>query len=762
RMNSATKTTEIALRSVRTWSAETPNLYTLFISLRDAKDNEVECIKQMVGFRSLEIKGGQMLVNGQPVLIKGANRHELDPDGGYVVSVERMIQDIKIMKQLNMNAVRTCHYPDDPRWYDLCDKYGLYVVAEANFESHGMGYGEARLAQDPLYKKTIVERNVANVAIQKNHPCVITWSLGNESGYGDNFEAAYDAIKAIDTSRPVQYEQAHTTGRATDIVCPMYADYNWCERYCKSADQRPLIECEYAHAMGNSIGGFKEYWDLIRREPKFQGGFIWDFVDQGIRGTSKVTGKQIWMYGGDEGRYPASDHNFNCNGVIAPDRALNPHAYEIQYYYQNIWVRSWNLDKGVMEVYNENFFVDLSDIVLAATVEAEGKRVGFVNIKGLNIPAQQTGSVDVSELTKIVKKAIDENPGKEIVLNVEFVDNRGNELLEPGTTVAREQIVIESYQFPSADAVLAAAQPAKDKKDHFTEQVQADSMLACYTLTAAGMSVTVNRWTGDLDYLDVDGKPMLQDGYSVTPNFWRAPTDNDYGAGLQNRFHAWKDTPRKLKDVVISGNEAAKTIAVTYELPRVKAQLTITYTLDIRGELIVREQLTVDKDAKEKPQLFRFGMQWVMPDDYTTVRFYGRGPNENYCDRHDSEHIGLYTQQVSDQYWGYIRPQESGNKTDVRYWQMLDKAGKGLQFAATGAMECSALPYLPADLDDGSDKGAHQSHSGDLTPRKMSVVQVQARQFGLGCVNSWGAWPLAQYQMPYQDYDFTYIVTAIK
>ena len=747
----------INVEACRTWTAETPYLYTLFTTLRNAKGEVLECIPQKVGFRKIEIKNAQLLVNGKPVLFKGADRHELDPDGGYVVSVERMIQDIKIMKQLNMNAVRTCHYPDDPRWYDLCDEYGIYVVAEANFESHGMGYGDRRLAQDPLYKQTIIERSVNNVEVQKNHPSIIFWSLGNESGYGDNFEAAYERVKALDPSRPCQYEQAGQNGK-TDIFCPMYYGYDGCEKYSQGDNPRPLIQCEYAHAMGNSMGGFKEYWDLIRKYPKYQGGFIWDFVDQGIRGTSKVTGKQIWMYGGDEGRYPASDHNFNCNGVIAPDRSLNPHAYEVQYIHQNIWVKNFDPEKGTMDIYNENFFTDLSNIQAVLTWLVEGKEVQSLTVDKMNIGPQETKKVNIAGCADANEKIMKAYPGKEVLCNIDFTLKGQDGLLPAGEVVARHQSVIRPYDMPNPNLLLTATMGSVQR----TGGVKADSMLACYTLTANGVAVTVNRWTGELDYLDVDGKPMLEDGYSVVPNFWRAPTDNDYGAGLQNRFRAWKDADRQLKSVTLTGDKKARTITASYKMQRTDATLAISYTLNAMGNLIVNEHLDVNEEAKEKPQMFRFGMQWVLPEDYSTIQYYGRGPIENYIDRNNSQRLGRYTQQVGDQYWGYIRPQESGNKTDIRYWQMLDNSGRGLRFAAVGPMEASALNFLPEDLDDGPRKDAHQSHSGDLTPRKFNVVQLQARQFGLGCVTSWGAWPRGEYQMPWKDYDFTYIVTAVK
>ncbi len=751
KMNSSTQSLNIELPKVNRWTAETPYLYTLYVSLFDKNGKEIETIAQKVGFRKVEIKNQQFLVNGQPVLVKGVNRHEIDPDGGYVMSMERMLDDIRVMKLLNMNAVRTCHYPDDPRWYELCDQYGLYVVAEANFESHGMGYGDARLAQNPDYKKTIVERNVNNVLVYKNHPSVVTWSLGNESGYGDNFEAAYDAVKALDNSRPVQYEQAHQTGK-TDIFCPMYYDYGGCDRYSQNDNPRPLIQCEYAHAMGNSMGGFKEYWDMIRKYPKYQGGFIWDFADQGLREVSKKTGKQIYIYGGDEGRYPATDHNFNNNGVVNPDRELTPHAYEVQYYYQNIWAKNLNAEAGTVDVLNENFFVGLGNVIMQVEVECEGHKIATVTAPHLNVAPQQTKTVTVPRLADILKRAKAQYAGKEIVVNVNFTlveDALG--IMDLSQPIAKEQFVVAPYQFaaPKAASEVGAT-------------VEADSMLAAYTISANGMSVTVGRWSGNLDYLDVDGEPMLEEGYSVEPNFWRAPTDNDYGAGLQNHFRAWKDAERKLQNVSMSGDAKQRTIRVDYQLPQLDAQLTISYTLNAAGQLTVNEKMTASKDSKNKPQLFRYGMQWVMPAQYAQVKYYGRGPAENYIDRKSSQRIGVYTDKVSEQYWNYVRPQESGNHTDVRYWQMLDNAGRGLQFTALGSMEVSAMNYLPEDLDAGRDKGRVQTHSGDLVERNFSVVQIQQRQFGLGCVNSWGAWPRGEYQMPYQDYDFTYVVTAVR
>lgn len=729
------------------WTAETPNLYTLYTTLMDGKQ-VAEVVPQRVGFRKVEIKNAQVLVNGQPVLFKGANRHELDPVTGYV-SMDRMLEDIRVMKELNINAVRTCHYPNDPRWYELCDIYGIYMVAEANIESHGMGYGDKTLAKEPTYEKAHLERNESNIKIYKNHPSIIFWSVGNEAGYGPNFEKAYDLVKAYDPSRPCQYEQAGQNGK-TDIFCPMYYDYGGCDKYSQGDNPRPLIQCEYAHAMGNSMGGFKEYWDMVRKYPKYQGGFIWDFVDQGLRVKNKQ-GKTIYAYGGDFGRYPTSDHNFNCNGIINPDRKPNPHANEVRYYYQNIWATAKDLKAGEVEVYNENFFKSLDDVELQWTLESEGKVLANGR-NALDIPAQQ------KRVVKLDGYSLPADVKGEVVLNLDFVLKKAEPMLDAGYAVAREQFVVNPYTFPTMESVLAVTSGKYD-----TRKVEKEEKVAWVTLSAGNTSVTFNHWNGWIDYLDVDGKPMLEEGYAITPDFWRAPTDNDYGAGTQRKLHAWKNPEMKMKSFKVVENEgkAEKGVEVVYDMPSVEATLTMTYTLTPAGELVVNEAMTVNKDAKHKPELMRYGMQLVMPKAYNMLTYYGKGPGENYIDRNNGDRLGVYDAKVADQYWGYVRPQESGNKTEVRYWQVKDENGKGLEFYSFAPMECSTLNYLASDLDDGWDKNAHQSHSGDLTPRDFSVVKLAARQRGLACVNSWGAIPLEQYRMPYQDYSFTYVIRPL-
>ena len=715
-------------KDVKPWTAETPNLYSLIITLKK-KDQVLQVVKQKMGFRNVAIKNGQLLVNGQPILIKGVDRHELDPDGGYIVSVERMKQDIQIMKQLNINAVRTSHYPDDPRWYELCDEAGLYVVAEANLESHGMGYGESTLAKRDDFQQMHLERNQGNVQTLRNHPSIIIWSMGNEAGYGPNFEKCYDWIKSVD-DRPVQYEQAGHWGK-TDIFCPMYYGYGDCEKYAQGDNARPLIQCEYAHAMGNSMGGFKEYWDLIRKYPKYQGGFIWDFVDQGLRDKSPVTGKEIFTYGGDYGRYPASDYNFNCNGIIAPDRRLNPHAYEVQYYYQNEWISDKGLKEGRFEVYNENFFKSLDDLTLTWKVKRHG---GKVDVSG--IAPQQRKTITDEQLKKTLERVLKHHADEEIWVDFEF--RKGDEV------VARQQFIVQPYQFAAIDAEQA--------------KVDTEETKSYVKMTAGGTTLTIGKQSGMIDYLDIDGQSMLIDRQSVTPEFWRAPTDNDYGAWMQQRFSQWKSPQMKVTDFSFNEN----TVLVHLDMPANQAKLTMTYTLKTDGSVVVRQQMQVDENAKES-WLFRYGMQLQMPKQYNTIKYYGRGPHENYCDRKSSEFIGVYENKVADEYYPYIRPQESGNHTDIRWFEVTD-GKRGLRFESNAPMECSALPYLVKDLDAGARKEhSWGQHSGDLVERPLTQVHIQQHQMGLGCVNSWGAWPERSYLLPAkQGYDFTFVMSVVK
>ena len=741
----------IKVPKVNAWTAETPYLYKAYITLKN-KQGAAEVIPQKVGFRNVEIKNAQLLVNGQPVLVKGADRHEMDPDGGYVVSLERMIQDIKIMKQLNINAVRTSHYPCDPRWYDLCDEYGIYITAEANLESHGMGYEEKSLAKFPEYIVPHIERNEGNVKPLINHPSVIVWSLGNECGYGVNFEKAYDWVKTCDTTRPAQYERGGYDSK-TDIYCPMYIGYEESESYCKSNGTKPYIQCEYAHAMGNSEGGFKEYWDLIRKYPKYQGGYIWDFVDQGLRDKSPITGKEIFTYGGDYGRYPGSDYNFNCNGIIAPNRRLNPHAYEIQYVLQNVWIKDFDAENGSFNVYNENFFKNIDDLSLTATLFANGVKLTTVAIPDTKgIAPQATKLVKSEALKSAIEKAEAEHATEEITINFAFASDGSQPLVDKGQVMARQQIVLNGYEFDKVDA------PANTGS-----KIEVEETNSYVKVSAERMSVTIGKKTGMIDYLDVDGEPMLKFRESMTPEFWRAPTDNDYGASLQKKMRVWKNPQMNLKSFDKSESKDSVVLTANFEMPEVKAQLMLRYRINAAGEVAVTEKMTTDKEAKVA-DLFRYGMQLQMPASFSKLEYYGRGPEENYIDRHSSSFIGKYEANVKDEYYPYVRPQESGNHTDIRYFSIFNPTtGKGITFEGYAPMECSAIPYLVEDLDAGVEKEhAWGQHSGDLVEKGLVQLHIQQRQFGLGCIDSWGSSPMEKYRMHYQDRCFSFVIKAKK
>ena len=727
------------------WTAETPYLYTLRATLKEGgKVTEVVPLK--VGFRKIELKNSQLLVNGQPVLFKGADRHEMDPDGGYVVSRERMIQDIQIMKKFNLNAVRTCHYPDNSFWYDLCDKYGIYVVAEANLESHGMGYDEATLAKVPSFKKTHLERNQRNVQRNYNHPSIIFWSLGNEAGYGSNFDAAYDWVKKEDPSRAVQYERSGYEGK-TDIHCPMYLNYKDCIKYCEDDSKtKPLIQCEYAHAMGNSEGGFKEYWDLVRKYPKYQGGFIWDFVDQSCRWTGK-NGKMIYAYGGDFNRFDASDNNFCDNGLISPDRVPNPHMYEVGYFYQNIWTTAADLKAGELNVYNENFFRDLSAYALEWEVMKNGTVVRTGRVDNLNVAPQQTAKIKL-DLGKTCACA-------EWLLNVKYVQKQREGLIPAGHIVAKDQLVLNAYKAPAmtlqnvTDMNIQTALPRID-----------DANSQCVMIEGENFNIQFAKADGFMDKYMVDGLDMIKEGAKLTPNFWRAPTDNDFGAGLQQKYAVWKSPKFKLVSLKSEMKDGLAVVSAEYEMPSVSAgtKLQLTYEINNRGAVKVSQKLVAEKGAKVA-NIFRFGMQMVMPKSFENISYYGRGPVENYIDRKWATELGVYNQTVTDQFYAYIRPQENGNKTDIRWWKQLNEAGRGLQFVAEAPFSASALHYTIESLDSGWEK--KQEHSNEVEPADLTNFLIDKVQMGLGCVDSWGAIPREEYMLPYGDYEFTFIMQPI-
>ena len=752
---------QLRVKNVRKWSAETPNLYTLVVSpiQNGGMYSPYEIIQVKVGFRKVEIKNKQLLVNGQPVLLKGANRHEMDPDEGYNVSEKRMIQDIMMMKRLNINAVRTCHYPDDPRWYDLCDKYGLYVVAEANQESHGFQYGDDAAAKKPEFAKQIMERNQHNVSMFYNHPSIITWSLGNETVMGDNFIQAYNWIKSQDKTRPVQYEQAHR-GAGTDIFCPMYYPVSACEKYAKDPNSpMPLIQCEYNHTMGNSGGNLSDYWNLVRKYPIFQGGFDWDFVDQALHRNIvkpmsilpyKMNNEELrkieYTYGGDYNKYDPSDNNFNCNGIIGPDRQMNPHAYEVAYQYQNIWAKMVSAEAGQVSVYNENFFRDLSNYALAWSLEEDGVETQNGTIADLDVPAQHSRTYTIPyDRSKIT--------GKEVFLNIDFRLKNAEPLMTAGQVVAYAQLPIVTKQACEGDCSKMLAEGHGKKKMKLA--AKKDNVIA---VTTPNLTFKLDRTTGLISEYAYNGKSMLGEGGTLKPNFWRAPTDNDMGAGLQKKFKVWKNPQMNLKNIDVKKDKKANTVTIvtSFDMPEVQGQMDITYLVFANtGAVKVTEDFKATEGAKVS-DMFRFGMLLQMPYTMEKSTYYGRGPIENYSDRKDCMRIAIYNDDADNQYFPYIRPQESGTKSDIRWWKQTDATGLGLQVKSCTPFYASALHFDTEELDDGDEK--EQRHSFDLKKSKFTNLFLDAAHMGVGGENSWGAWPLEKYRVHYGNKTFNFVL----
>ena len=750
---------QLRVKNVRKWSAETPNLYTLVVSpiQNGGMYLPYEIVQVKVGFRKVEIKNKQFLVNGQPVLLKGADRHEMDPDEGYNVSEQRMIQDIMMMKRMNINAVRTCHYPDDPRWYDLCDKYGLYVVAEANQESHGFQYGDDAAAKKPEFAKQIMERNQHNVSMFFNHPSIVTWSLGNETVMGDNFLQAYKWIKSQDKTRPVQYEQARR-GEGTDIFCPMYYSVAASEKYAKDPNSpMPLIQCEYNHTMGNSGGNLSDYWDLIRKYPILQGGFDWDFVDQALHRNIvkpmsilpyKMNNEELrkieYCYGGDYNKYDPSDNNFNCNGIIGPDRQMNPHAYEVAYQYQNIWAKMVNAETGEVSVHNENFFRDLSNYALAWSLEEDGVETQNGTIADLDVPAQQTKNFTIPYDKSKIK-------GKEVFLNIDFRLKEAEPLLTAGQVMAYAQLPVVTKQACSGDCSKMLAQGHGKKKMKLA--AKKNNVVA---VTTPNLTFKIDRSTGLISEYAYNGKSLLGEGGTLKPNFWRAPTDNDMGAGLQKKFKAWKNPQMNLKNIDVKKDKKTNsvTILTSFDMPEVQGQMDITYVVFANtGAVKVTEDFKATEGAKVS-DMFRFGMLMQMPYTMEKSNYYGRGPIENYSDRKDCMRIGVYTDDADNQYFPYIRPQESGTKSDIRWWKQTDATGLGLQVKSCTPFYASAIHFDTEELDDGDDK--EQRHSFDLKKSKFTNLFLDSAHMGVGGENSWGAWPLEKYRVHYGNKTFTF------
>ncbi|MDR1526389.1 MAG: DUF4981 domain-containing protein [Dysgonamonadaceae bacterium] len=732
---------ETRLPDVKPWSAEIPNLYTLYITLQDASGNVLEVIPSKVGFRTIEIKNAQFLVNGQPVYIKGVNRHEHHPLTAHVLSEADMRKDIELMKQLNINAVRMSHYPNHPLFYELCDEYGLYVCDEANIESHGMGYNLDRtLGNDYRWQKAHLDRVMRMYERDKNHPSIVFWSLGNEAGNGYNFYHAYINLKKADPTRPVQYERAVYEWN-TDIYVPQYPSPEGFRRYAQNRPDRPMISSEYAHSMGNSLGNFKEYWEVIENPeyPTLQGGFIWEWIDHGLQVTRN--GKTFYAYGGDfepksvfEGK--SNDRNFVLDGMINSGRIPQPGAYEVKKVYQNIATRLTGASPYALEVKNKNFFRDLSNYYLTWELLENGVPVQSGKIENLTVAPLQT--VDLQLPVTYTRL-----PGKEYFLNVDYLLKTPEPFLANNFAVASEQLALSAFVPP---AITLSQTPLK-----VTQTANE------WTGKGKNFSVVFDLQTGWMKSYIYKGQKLLTAGAQV--NFWRPMTDNDYGAQSNKKLRIWRTTG-KTEPVKVQVNQEGETWKITAEksLLNGDARFIQTYTVDGEGTIVVENRL--EKIKGEYPILPKFGNILVIPKQYDKLTYYGRGPWENYIDRNSAAHVALYKSTVDEQYFPYGRPQENGNKTDVRRLSLTNKKGVGLQITGELPLEFSALHFSIDDLDPAPE--LDQYHADELEKRAEIYLNVDHRQMGVAGIDSWGSLPLGQYRINYDSYRYRYVIQPVE
>ena len=741
------------------WSAEEPNLYTLKVTTFSG-NKAVETATLNVGFRTVGIKDGQLLVNGQPILIKGVNRHEMSPDGAYHVTHAEMERDIRVMKELNINTVRTCHYPNDPYWYELCDRYGLYVIDEADIESHGMYYGEKTLAKNPLFKEPHLVRMQRMMHRDLNHPSIIIWSLGNEAGNGPNFENSYRWAKEFDPSRPVQYERAELDWN-TDIFCPMYAGYDYCEKYSASNPARPLIQCEYAHAMGNSMGGFAEYWDLVRKYPSYQGGCIWDFQDQALRwpydpaqgkicaengAGSRLDGdKPSWIYvfGGDFNTYDHSDNSFNCNGIVSPDRVPHPDAEEVRYQYRSILCQADlnGVREGKVIIYNENFFISLDRYVCNWKLVQDGNVIGQGSHNLPGILPQTTALVELPGLHLHGTEA----EGHDLSLWLDFCLKNDDGILPAGTRVAADQIAL------SRELVC--------KPEHHTELggPVLEETEDRYIVGGNGWQAAWDKVSGALCSYTVNGREMIS--IPLMPCFGRAVTENDLGARLEKKMGYWLYPDFKPADICAAAEAEAVKLSVTYPLEYSDVQML--WKVEAGGLLTLSMSLKDNGKLSMAPDLFRVGVEFAMPGEYSTLDFYGEGPFDTYCDRRTAARLGRWVQDVTERYdMGAARPQEHGTNVGIRSYKLLDADGKGLEITSPELFSASALPFTRQTLDLTVGEWRHSRELLPLIHKEnrslgLTAVNCDLLQMGLGCVNSWGETPRDEYMIHPQAYTFT-------
>lgn len=726
-------TIETNVQNPAKWSAESPTLYTLLLVLRDMDGNILEVESCRFGFREVEMKNGQLLVNGIAVLLKGVNRHEHDPITGHYVSKESMLQDIKLMKQFNLNAVRTSHYPDTPLWYDLCDEYGIYLIDEANIESHGMGYRpDTTLGNNPEWEDAHMERIVRMVERDKNHPSVIIWSMGNEAGDGVNFEACSAWIHERDPQRPVHYERAGRRAHV-DIVSPMYMRIEGLIKYAGQPQDRPLILCEYAHAMGNSVGNLQDYWDVIEREPQLQGGFIWDWVDQALAKTTS-DGRPFFAYGGDFGDN-FNDGNFLCNGLIQPDRTPNPHYYEVKKVYSYVSVEPDDLLAGIVSIRNKYDFVSLDFLDISWEMTEDGEVIQKGVFPKLDLAPRQSQEIWIPFKKPSLK------PGSEYLIKILFKLAENTLWADKGHLLAWDQFKVP-FKTPPA--------PKPDIKDMPDLAVEESSKAVI--VKGNIFELTIDKDSGSIESFKFQGKELIN--RPLVPNFWRAPTDNDNGNRMPERQSVWRTagSERVVNNAVIQQpNPQEVRIQVDCLLPAGKSDLSIIYTIYGNGDIVVESFF---EPGMELPNLPRFGMQMGIPGEFSTMTWYGRGPHESYWDRKTGAAVGLYSGSVQEQIHAYIRPQEVGNKTDVRWVTLTNEEGAGLRITGLPLLSISAWPFSMSDLE-------RAEHTFELSNRNLVTLNIDYKQMGVGGDNSWGARPHPEYTLPAKPYNYSFRITPI-
>ncbi|WP_291101220.1 MULTISPECIES: glycoside hydrolase family 2 TIM barrel-domain containing protein [unclassified Flavobacterium] len=720
------------------WSNETPNLYTLLLTLKDENGKFIETVSTQVGFRKVELKNGQLLVNGIRIMVHGVNMHEHNPVNGHYQDKETMMKDIRLMKQLNINAVRCSHYPNNLMWVKLCNQYGLFLVDEANIESHGMGYGKENMAYNPAWDNAHLDRTYSLVERDKNFPAVIIWSLGNEASNGDVFKKTYKWIKERDNTRLVQFEQAGEHEN-TDVVCPMYPSIAYMKEYGNRENvKRPFIMCEYAHAMGNSSGNFQEYWDIIRSSKNMQGGFIWDWVDQGIQMTDEV-GRKYWAYGGDMGSQNyTNDENFNHNGLVWPDRIPHPGAFEVKKVYQNILFTGIDLKKGLIQVENGFGYTNLDKYLFKYEVLENGLviKTGTVDVR---LAPQSKKQVQL-ELPKLSAK-----DGVEYLLNIFAYTRVGSEVLPQNFEVAREQFKIGEDRYFAKAAEAGETPNVKEDKDRIT-------------LSAAGVEVEISKHSGLIQQYKSKGEHFFNQ--LPIPNFWRAPTDNDFGNNMQVKSNVWRTAGKNvsLNKIEIKEESGKTSVVANLYLNDVASDYTITYTMNADGSLTVLASYKAG--TNQLPEMPRFGMIFSLNKELDNFDYYGRGPWENYVDRNTASLTGIYNSKVADQYVPYTRPQENGYKTDVRWLTLTNNSGNGIRIEGLQPICVSALNNYPEDFDPGLTK--KYRHTNNITPRKEVIVCVDLAQRGVGGDNSWGALPHEQYQLKNKEYSYGFVIKPNK